>query len=157
MIFPTPVLLCLLLDLDTYGGADPLCVFPLFLKMVVDTIAPKQSMIFLGLIRRGSFPEYWRSANVTAIPKGAPSPDRENCRPISVTPILSKVYEKLVSHKLFRFCEKCDFLPAAQVAYGNGLGCIDALITISHHHQKSLDTGQGPIFFSWTLMQPSTE
>ena len=37
-------------------------------------------------------PECWRSANVTAIPKGAPSPHRENYRPISITPILFKVY-----------------------------------------------------------------
>ena len=75
MAFWTPVLLRLLLDLDTYCGVDPLCVFHLFLKMVADIITPKQSMIFRGLIRRGSFPECWRSAHVTAIPKGAPSPD----------------------------------------------------------------------------------
>ena len=42
----------------------------------------------------GSFPECWRSANVTAIPKDAPSPDQENYRPITITPILSKVHEK---------------------------------------------------------------
>ena len=41
MAFVTPVLLRLLLDIDTNGGIDPLGVFPLFLKMVVDIIAPK--------------------------------------------------------------------------------------------------------------------
>ena len=51
----------------------------------------------------------WRSTNVIAIPNGAPSPDRENYHPISITLILSKVYEKLVSHKLSSFCEKCFF------------------------------------------------
>ena len=135
------VLLRLLLDHDTYGGVDSLGVFPLFLKMVSDTIAPKLSIIFRGLILRGSFPECWRSANVTAFPKVAPSPNMENFRPISITPILSKVYEKLVSHKLSCFCEKYVFLPAAQFAYRKGLGCTDALRTISHNHQKSLDTG----------------
>ena len=30
----------LLLDLDTYGGADPLGIFPLFLKRTADVIAP---------------------------------------------------------------------------------------------------------------------
>ena len=108
---------------------------------VADIIAPKLSIIFRKLIRLGSFPECWRSAIVTAIPKGAPSPDRENCRPISITPILSKVYEKLVSHKLSGFCEKYSLLPAAQFAYRKGLGCIDALLSISHHLQKALDAG----------------
>ena len=98
-----------------------------------------KSIIFRGLIRRGSFPECWWSANVTAIPKGAPSPGRENCLPKSITPILSKVYEKFVSHKHSSFCKKFVFLPAAQFAHRKGLGCTDALLTISHHLQKSLD------------------
>ena len=65
----------------------------------------------------------------------------ENYRPILLTPIMSKVYEKLVSHKLSCFCEKYVFLSSAQFAYRKGLGCTDALLTISHHLQKSLDTG----------------
>ena len=51
------------------------------------------------------------------------------------------MYEKLVSHKLSGFCEKYDFLSAANFAYRKGLGCTDALLTISHHRQKYLDTG----------------
>ena len=63
----------------------------------------------------------------------------ENYQPISITSILSKVYEKLVSHKLSNFCNKYSFLPAAQFAYRKGQGCTDALLTISHHLQISLD------------------
>ena len=117
MAFRTFVFLHLLLDLDTYGGVDPLGVFPLFLKKVADIIAPKLSIIFRRLIRLESFPDCWRSANVTAIPKGVPSPDKKHYRPISITHILSKVYEKLVSHKLFSFYEKYGLLPADQPAY----------------------------------------
>ena len=79
-------------------------VFPLFLKMVVDIIVPKRSIIFSRLIR-----------------------------PISTSPILSKGYEKLVSHKLSNFCEKFGLLTAAQFAYRKGLGCTDALLTLSQH------------------------
>ena len=66
------MLLRLLLDLDTYGFVDNLGVFLLFLKIVAD-IAPKLSIIFRRLIRRGAFLESWRFANVTAIPKSVPS------------------------------------------------------------------------------------
>ena len=85
LAFRTPVLQRLLFDLDTYGGVDHLCVFPLFVRMVADIIAPKLSIIFRLLIRQGSFPECCRSVNVTAMLKGAPSPDRENYRPISIS------------------------------------------------------------------------
>ena len=111
----------LLLDLFTYGGVDLLGVFPLFLKMVADIIAPKFGIIFRGLIRWASFPECWRSANVTAIPKGAPSPDRKNYRPISMGP----------------FCLRC---MRSLLAYRKGRGT-DVLLTISHYLQKSLDIG----------------
>ena len=45
--FRTLVLLCLLLDLDTFDGVDTFGVFPLFLKIVADIIVPKLSIIFL--------------------------------------------------------------------------------------------------------------
>ena len=36
----------LLLDLDTYGGTDPLGMFPLFLKRTADVFAPRLSVMF---------------------------------------------------------------------------------------------------------------
>ena len=82
-----------------------------------------------------------QTANVSGIPKGAPSADTGNHRPISITPILSKVYEKVVSNKLSSFCEKYDFWHASPLAFRKGGGCTDVLLTISHHLHKSLGTG----------------
>ena len=36
----------LLLDLDLYGGTDPLGMFPLFLKRTADVLAPRLSVEF---------------------------------------------------------------------------------------------------------------
>ena len=36
----------LLLDLDPYGGTDPLDMFPLFLKRTADVMAPRLSVVF---------------------------------------------------------------------------------------------------------------
>ena len=125
-------ILRLILDLDTNMGIDHLGVFPLFLKKVANIITPRLSRIFLKLIRLGSFPECWRPAKVTAIPKGASSPDRENYGPIPITPSLSKVCEKLVSHKLSIVCEKYG-LPKIQFSYRKDLPalmhCLPYLIT----------------------------
>ena len=46
----------LLLDLDPYGGTDPLGMFPLFLKRTADVMAHRLSVVFLQLVRQGSFP-----------------------------------------------------------------------------------------------------
>ena len=63
----------LLLDLDPYGGTDPLGMFPLFFKRTADVMALRLSVVFQQLVRLGSFHACWRQANVTPIPKGPPS------------------------------------------------------------------------------------
>ena len=90
----------LLLDLDLYGGTDTLRLFPLFLKKTADVMAPRLSVVFRRLVRLGSFPACRRQANITPIPKGPPSSSVANYRPISITSLLSKVFERLVSVRL---------------------------------------------------------
>ena len=46
----------LLLDLNPYGGTDPLGMFPLFLNRTADVMAPGLSVVFRRLVRLGSFP-----------------------------------------------------------------------------------------------------
>ena len=60
----------LLLDLDPYGGTDPLGMFPLFIKRTTDVMAPRFSVLFWRLVSLGSFPHYC----VTLIPDQAMSP-----------------------------------------------------------------------------------
>ena len=59
----------LFLDLDPYGGTDPLSMFPLFVKRTTDVMAPRLSVVFRRLVRLDSFPACCRQANVTPIPK----------------------------------------------------------------------------------------
>ena len=63
----------LLLDLDSYGGTDPLGIFPLFLKKTAVVLAPRLAVVFQRLLRLGSFTICWRVVNVTPIPKGPSS------------------------------------------------------------------------------------
>ena len=135
----------LLLDLDPYGGTDPLGTFPLFLKRTADVMAPRLSVVtvvFRQFVRLGSFPACWRQANVTPIPKGPPSSSVANHRPISITSVLSKVFERLVSVSVGRFMERSCVLPTTQFAYRKGLGTCDALLCVSHTLESALESGQ---------------
>ena len=78
-------------------------------------------------------------ANVTPIQKGPPSSSASNYRPISLTPILSKVFERLVSVRLGRVMEYRRGLPTTQFAYRKGLGTCDAIFCVSHTLQSDLD------------------
>ena len=78
--------------------------------------------MFRRLVRLGSFPACWRLANVTPIPKGPPSSSVANYQPISITSVLSKVFECQVSVHLGQFMERSGVLPTTQFAYRKGLG-----------------------------------
>ena len=90
----------------------------------------------------GRFPVCWRVANVTPIPKGPPSSSASNYRPISLTPILSKVFERLVSDRLGRFMKGRGVLPTTQFAYRKGFGTCDAILCVAHTLQSALEMGQ---------------
>ena len=122
----------LLLDLEHYGGTDPLGMFPLFLKRTADIMAPHLTVVFRWLVRLGSFPPSCTQANVTPIPKGPPSFSVANYRPISITSVLSTVFQRLVSVRIGRFMERSGVLPTTQFAYLKGLGTCDALLCVPH-------------------------
>ena len=98
--------------------------------------------VFWWLVRLGSFPACWRQTNVTPIPKGPLSSSIGNYRPISITSVLYKVFERLVSVRLGRFMQRSGVLPTTQFAYWKGLGTCDALLCLSHVQQSALESGQ---------------
>ena len=128
-------------DLDSFGSIDPNNIFPLFLKKISKPLAPKFAKIIRTLLASGSFPQVWRSANVTPIPKGGtPSQSPLDYRPISITPVLSKVYEKLLSRKLHKFVADNNLLPKTQFGFRKGVGTTDALLVLTHDLQCCLDS-----------------
>ena len=130
------------LALDPYGGIDPLGFLPLFLKRTADVMAPYLSVVSRRLVLLGSFQACWRHANVTPIQKAPPSSSVANYRPISITSILSKVFERLVSVRLGRFMERSGVRPTTQFAYRKGPGTCDALLYLSHTLQSALESGR---------------
>ena len=68
-------------------------------------LVPKLTAIFGHLVQWGedSFLAAWGLADVVPVAKGSPSSDIRDYRPISITLLLSKVFEKIVVGKLSRF------------------------------------------------------
>ena len=86
--------------------------------------------MFRRLVRLCSFPACWRQANVTPITNDPPSSSVANYRPISITSVLSKVFERQVSVRLGRFMERSGVLPTTKSAYQKGLGTCDTLLCV---------------------------
>ena len=78
----------------------------------------------------------------TPIPKCPLSALVCNYRPISITPVLSKVFERLIALRVGRFLERSGVLPSHQYSYRKRLGTCDALLRIVCAGQLELDRGR---------------
>ena len=74
-----------------------------------------------------------------------------NYHPISITPVLSKIFKRLLAKHLSTYAESNSFFPNLQFGFQKGLGACDALLTISNAVQKALDSGS---WLSLTSVQP---
>ena len=81
-----------------------------FFQRTASVLAPKLSHLFRKLWRCGEFPLEWRIADVTPIPKDPLSALVCNYQPISITPVLSKVFKRLISLRFGRSLERSGVL-----------------------------------------------
>ena len=94
--------------------------------------------IFNCSLRKQCVPQLWKLPNITAIPKESPFSECNQLRPISLTPIIMRIFEKAVSKK-----EICGCLEQAigpdQFAYEKNCNSTLALIKCQHYWLNSLD------------------
>lgn len=64
-------------------------------------LAPSVMSIFNASLSQCKFPTIWKEANIIPIPKNTPATE-ENLRPVSITPVIARLFEKLV----YKFCLK---------------------------------------------------
>ena len=66
------------------------------LQLCGDSIIPPLTILFQSAIEAGHFPDSWKKANATPIHKKQSKNIVRNYRPISLLPILGKVFEKVI-------------------------------------------------------------
>ena len=78
-----------------------------------------------------SWPESWKRANISPLPKVDVPKENGDFRGISVTPVIVRALERAVYNKHVR-CVMEDHLRSSQFAYREGGNCTPALLTIQH-------------------------
>ena len=79
-------------------------------------VAPLVS-IFNAFMKLGTYPDIFKIAKVSAIFKGGIESEADNYRPISVLPILNKVFEKNLHKQLVNFLNLHDILSKQQFGF----------------------------------------
>ena len=97
--------------------------------------------VFRRLFQEGLFPSNWCCADKAPNPEGPMSSLLSGFRPISITPVLSKMFERLISVHFGRFVERAGVFPEHQYSFRKGLDTCDALLDIICAGQATLDSG----------------
>ena len=80
--------------IKTSKGSGVDVISSLFLKLALPPIENSLALIFNLSIQTGIFPDSWKIARVTPIFKEAEKAIKPNYRPISVLPVISKLFDK---------------------------------------------------------------
>lgn len=88
------------------------------IKQLPDKALVAITHIFNAVLRTGHFPSQWKVAQIILIPKpGKPAEEATSYRPISLLPMLSKLFEKLFLKRLKPHLDSLDIIPEHQFGF----------------------------------------
>ena len=105
-------------------------------------IAPSVTKLFNANLLQGQIPSDWKKANVTPIPKTSTSNSPTNFRPISVLPVLTKVYESLIHQQVYRYLTTNSLLHPCQSGFRPAHSTQDTLLKTVGDWKIALDRGE---------------
>ena len=102
------------------------------IKLGTNSVAHPLTLIFQNSLAAGTFTTQWKRANIVPFHKSNGKQIVSNYRPISLMPICSKIFEKLILNELFKFFEDKNLLSKHQSGFCPGDSCIYQLLAITH-------------------------
>lgn len=119
---------------------------PWLFREFSDLLTPAITSLFNWSLHDGIVPQCFKRANVCPVPKTDKPSSITDFRPISILPVVSKVFERLVSKKYVLPLIK-DRVNPSQFAFipRPGAGTTSALVLAQHHILRFLDTSSGAV------------
>lgn len=110
------------------------------LKHLPRKVIAKIAMIINAAFRLRYVPQLWKIAEVIMIAKPGKPPEKpESYRPISLLPVLSKLFEKLIHKRLLPILEKRRLIPQHQFGFRQNHSTIDQVHRITHIIEEALE------------------
>ena len=109
-----------------------------------DTVAPPLKIIFTNILSTGIYPDLWKLADVTPIHKKDDKQLIKNYRPISLLPICSKIFEKIVFNHLYGFLTANNLITKNQSGFRPGDSTTNQLLDLIDTIHQSFDASPTP-------------
>ena len=117
-----------LLKLNIFKSMGPDNIHPKVLKALADdnSFVNALTLLFRKCNESGELPEVWKSASVVGLFKKGAKTDPLNYRPVSLTCIICKVYEKFIRSHILEFLESR--ISKEQHGFMEGKSCLSNLL-----------------------------
>ena len=125
------------LDINKSHGCDN--ISSRMLKLSAATVCKPLSIIYRNCLLKGVFPSVWKLADVTPIHKKNEKNIISNYRPISLLPICSKVFEKIIYDTLYAHVIENKLISWRQSGFIKSDSTINQLLAITEMIRKSFD------------------
>ena len=109
------------------------------LKICGNSLCRPLEFIFTDFLINGIFPSVWKKGNIVPVHKKNDKQRLNNYRRISLLPIRSKVFERLIFNEMFGFFIENDLISQHQSSFKPGYSCINQLLSITHEIYQSFD------------------
>ena len=92
-------------SINTAKSVGPDGISPRILKEAANELTPVLTYLFNKSLSTGDVPDDWRLANIFPLHKKGPKNSAENYRPISLTAVINKLLEHIISSSICRFLD----------------------------------------------------
>ena len=90
-------------------------------------------------MKERKFPEFWKKANIVPVHKKEDKNLIKNCRQVSLLPIFSKIYKRVIYNVLFNYFKNNKLFAPSQSGFLPDDSCIAQLLSIIHEIQTAFD------------------
>ena len=111
------------------------------LKDCKEVILPTLTSLVNLSFKTSTFPEAMKAATIKCLHKKNCTEEPANYRPLSILPILSKIFERAAVDQMVYFLETNNLLSRNQHAYRKGHSTVTSLSEVTNHIYKQMDNG----------------
>jgi Reverse transcriptase (RNA-dependent DNA polymerase)/Endonuclease-reverse transcriptase len=116
-------ILNLVKNLNQHKSPGPDGITPKLLKLVPEEISDYLLLLFNKCFELGTLPSKWKTANVTPIFKKGSRASPENYRPISLTSVVCKLFEHIITSNLAKYLENNHLFNQDQFGFRKRRSC----------------------------------
>lgn len=124
---------------DLWGMSTKACT------SIIQTIAPYLALVFNLCVDQGVFPDLMKYSKIIPLFKAGDSKDTNNYRPVSMLPVFSKVFEKIMLNQMLIHFNTNNILHDKQYGFTRGRCTTDAGITLLKYIFNAWEEAQDAI------------